>query len=238
LTTCENHGLERSTLTMYREHVKLHINPYLGRLKLSHLSAPLVREFEDKLLVGEPAPGSTEGKARSAAMAKKIRTSLGSLTAEAQERGLVNRNVVRELRAGRKRGGERRADRRQNGKLKVGVDIPTPPEMSTFLAALRGRWKPVLLTAVFTGLRASELRGLRWDDVDLLKRELHVRQRADRYNKIGPPKSESGGAHRAAHLVRGERAQRAEAGLEDEGWSGVPQREGKADSTTNIVEFA
>ena len=49
-----------------------------------------------------------------------------------------------------------------------------------------------MLTAVFTGLRASELRGLRWADVDLAKRELHVRQRADRYNEIGAPKSESG----------------------------------------------
>ena len=150
LKTCEQHALERSTLTMYREHVRLHINPYLGRLKLSHLSAPLVREFEDKLRAGEPAPGSTEGKARSPAMAKKIRTSLGSLIAEAQERGLVNRNVVRELRAGRRRGGERRADRRQKGKLRVGVDIPTPNEISRFLAALEGRWRPILLTAVFS----------------------------------------------------------------------------------------
>jgi integrase len=52
--------------------------------------------------------------------------------------------------------------------------------------------RPLLLTAVFTGLRASELRGLRWDDVDLKKAELHVRQRADRYNAIGKPKSHSG----------------------------------------------
>jgi integrase len=48
------------------------------------------------------------------------------------------------------------------------------------------------LSAIFTGLRASELRGLRWADVDLKKGELHVRQRADRYNAIGAPKSESG----------------------------------------------
>ena len=41
-------------------------------------------------------------------------------------------------------------------------------------------------------MRASELRGLRWKDVDLKKNELHVRQRADRYNTIGVPKSESG----------------------------------------------
>ena len=49
----------------------------------------------------------------------------------------------------------------------------------------------MLLTAIFTGLRASELRGLRWVDVELPKCRLHVRQRADRYNKIGPPKTKA-----------------------------------------------
>jgi integrase len=46
--------------------------------------------------------------------------------------------------------------------------------------------------AIFTGLRASELRGLRWIDVDFKSSEVHVRQRADRYREIGPPKSEAG----------------------------------------------
>jgi integrase len=49
-----------------------------------------------------------------------------------------------------------------------------------------------MVTAVFTGLRSSELRGLRWTDVDLVKGEVHVRQRADCYNTMGPPKSWSG----------------------------------------------
>lgn len=48
------------------------------------------------------------------------------------------------------------------------------------------------MTLIFAGLRSSELRGLRWSDVDLKGGELHVRQRADRYNTIGKPKSESG----------------------------------------------
>jgi integrase len=60
------------------------------------------------------------------------------------------------------------------------------------VGALEGRWRPIILTAIFTELRASELRGLRWADVDLKKGELHVRQRADRDNAIGAPKSESG----------------------------------------------
>jgi integrase len=47
------------------------------------------------------------------------------------------------------------------------------------------------VTAVFTGLRASELRGLRWDDVDFDRGVLTVRQRADRWNTIGSPKSDA-----------------------------------------------
>jgi integrase len=48
------------------------------------------------------------------------------------------------------------------------------------------------VTAVFTGLRAGELRGLRWSEVDLRKAEVHVHQRADRYNEIAATKSEAG----------------------------------------------
>src|SRR5262249_27437665 len=55
-----------------------------------------------------------------------------------------------------------------------------------------GRWRPLLLTAIFTGLRASELRGLRWADIELKRGVLHVRQRADRHGKIGRTKSASG----------------------------------------------
>jgi integrase len=51
------------------------------------------------------------------------------------------------------------------------------------------KWRPLIMVAAFSGLRASELRGLRWRDLDLQKGLLHVRQRADRYNAIGSPKS-------------------------------------------------
>jgi integrase len=142
----------------------------------------MVREFEDKL--------ARDG--RSTAMVRKVHVSLSSLISDALERGLVTHNVVRELRARRKLGRERKAERRQRGRLKVGVDIPTREEIRAIVEAAEGRWRPLLLTAIFTGLRASELRGLRWQDVDLAKRELHVRQRADRYLAIGKPKSESG----------------------------------------------
>src|SRR5262249_32766264 len=48
------------------------------------------------------------------------------------------------------------------------------------------------ITAVFTGMRASELRGLCWQDVDLDGGVIHVRRRADLWGAIGNPKSKAG----------------------------------------------
>jgi integrase len=125
-------------------------------------------------------------------MVRKIIGSLGSLLADAQEQGLAARNAVRDLRRNRRRGRDQHAEKRQKGKLKIGVDIPTPDEIKAIITTVEGRWRPLLITAIFTGLRASELRGLRWKDVDLKTNEIHVRQRADRFNEIGKPKSAAG----------------------------------------------
>jgi integrase len=171
-------NLERSTLEAYQRHLALHIAPLIGGVRLAQLTAPMVRAFEDQLRAD-----------RSSAMVRKVLVSLSSILADAQERGLVAQNVVRSLRTRRPRGRERHANQRQKGKLKVGVDIPTLDEMRAIIAHLEGRWRPMLLTAIFTGLRASELRGLRWADVDLKRGEIHVRQRADRWRAIGRPKS-------------------------------------------------
>lgn len=184
--------LERTTIDGYRQHLDLHILPYLGGLKLSALTVATIRDWQDKLRKGTPAPGQEKAKPRTADMVKRVTGSLGSLLADAQERGHVGVNVVRSLKANRKRGKERRAERRAKGKLKIGVDIPTPAEIDAVLKVADGRWRPLLLVAIRCGLRASELRGLRWQDVDFKRSELHVHQRADAYNKIGPPKSESG----------------------------------------------
>jgi len=180
--TAERAGLEQSTIDQYRQHLNIHISPFIGAAKLSALNIPTVREFEDKL----------RENGRSPAMVRKVLVSLGALIGDAQERGKVARNVVRDMRGTRKRGKERHQERRQKGKLKIGIDIPAPQEIKAIVGALEGRWRAILLTAVFCGLRASELRGLRWSDVDFDKKQIRVHQRADRYNQIGRPKSEAG----------------------------------------------
>lgn len=184
ITSAEAAGLERTTVANYQTHIDLHIVPFLGQMKLSALNVPTVRNFEDQLREG----------GRTASTIKKVLVSLGSLLADAQERGLVGRNVIRELK-GRRKGTEKRLLERHKGKLKVGEDIPTREDIKAFVAALGGRWRPLFLTAIFTGLRASEIRGLTWPNVDFEKRQITVQQRADRFNEIGKPKSVSSERH-------------------------------------------
>src|SRR5262245_7041431 len=154
LQSSEAAGLERAFLANYRQLLNLHIIPLLGAVKLSRLTAPVVRAFEDKLAYD-----------RSPYMRRRVRSTLGAILPDAQERGLVGQNVVRALRARRRRGQERRADARQKGKLKIGVEFPAPNEIRAVIAALENsqtgisksprsrsglrRWRPPLLTASF-----------------------------------------------------------------------------------------
>lgn len=173
-------GLERSTVNQRRRHLDLHIAPLVGDMLLSKLTVPVIRDFEDRL----------RHQGRSPAMIRKAVGSLGSILADAQERGLAMRNPVRDMRGRRK--GDSKAERRHRKRLTVGEDIPAREEIKALVGALSGRWRPLLLTAIFAGLRSSEIRGLRWQDIDLDGRSISVNQRADEFGQIGPPKSATG----------------------------------------------
>jgi integrase len=183
LTSRANAGRERSTLDTYREHLELHIVPLIGATKLAHLTVPDVRRFEDRL----------REQGRSPAMVRKVLVSLSGIVADAMDRGSVTQNIMRNRRS------QQNSERHEN-RLEAGKDIPTPAEIRSIVPHLgSGRERSLLLTAIFTGLRASEIRGLRWADVDLSRGELHVRQRADRYATLGALKSK--GSRRTIPLL-------------------------------------
>src|SRR5262249_51774966 len=121
---------------------------------------------------------------------KRVLGALKAILKDAKRRGNVAQNVAADVNVG--------LSARHKPRLKIGVDIPTRDEISRILhAAPDGRARALITTAALTGLRASELRGLRWQDVEEPRASaqhgiIHVRQRADRYNQIGRPKSASG----------------------------------------------
>lgn len=170
----ERDGLERSTTQEYRRALDHYIGPRIGAVKLSRLTVAGVKDFEARL--------QKDGK--SAAMTKKALVCLGALLSHAYEAGLVAQNVARGINPRRRRGLAKRH--------RTTAAIPTKEEVRAILDASAGRWRPLLLVAIFTGLRASEIRGLRWADVDLKAKTLTVSQRADAWGTIGSPKSDSG----------------------------------------------
>jgi integrase len=173
LETSELEKLERSTMQQYRSHADLHIKPLIGTTRLARLTTPGVESFRDELL-----------KSRSRPMARKVLASLKSILAEAQRRGLIAYNAASPVKVDIRK--------REQRKLAIGRDFPSKTEIQAILEGAEGRWRPLLITAVFTGMRASELRGLSWGDVDLERKLIHVRQRANLWSEIGSPKSAAG----------------------------------------------
>lgn len=179
---------ERSTTRQYAYHVRLYLVPMLGPVKLGQLSQARVMAFRDELL-----------EALSRPLARKVLASLKGILSEAQDRGLVAINHAAKVRIGN----ATRDD-------ETGADVPAIADIKAILAKLDElavpdgtpigaitskawrRRRVLLCAAIHTGMRASELRGLAWDAVDLRKGVIHVRQRADEWGVIGPPKSKAG----------------------------------------------
>nr|WP_233252632.1 site-specific integrase [Maritimibacter sp. 55A14] len=144
-----------------------HIDKKIGGLLVAEISRGDVREFVDDL--------QDAGVSRS--MTKKVLASLRSALSEAVEREWVAHNVAREVKLKR----NRREDEERT--------IPTKDEIRTMIDKAPDQHRPLIVTALFTGMRISELRGLTWDCVDFDKTVIRVEKRADRFNSMGKPKS-------------------------------------------------
>lgn len=166
--------LEQATIAMYEQMVRLHITPFMGTLKLTELTQPRLQEFVDQL----------RDNGRSLSMRRRVVTSLKTLLSFAQARGYVVHNVAKDFRM-KSRAAEREV-------RDIREEIPSKAELRTMMDKAPARWRALIVVAIFTGMRASEIRGLAWGHVDLDEGIIHVRQRADAWNTIGFPKSRAG----------------------------------------------
>lgn len=144
LTDVKAHdGTRGSTLARYRQVVRVHLAPGLGRVRLDQLTARDVQRF----LVGRSAVLSPASVVKVHAV---LRVALG----DAERLELVARNAARSVRAPRLARQERR--------------VLTPAEARRFLDLVAtDRLEAVIVLAVTLGLRRGEVLGLRWADVDL-----------------------------------------------------------------------
>jgi len=164
----------------YRQALDLYLLPRLGHVPLQDLRAP---DF-DKLYRDLLASGGQGGRSLSMTSVHHVHAVTNKMLNDAERKGLVTRNVARLADAPSLTTARAKAPEMQ---------VWTPAELSTFLRSIEGSHNEALFrTIAMTGVRRSEVAGLRWCDVDLKRGALVISQAAtqvDGVEQIDTPKS-------------------------------------------------
>lgn len=169
VTYSEAEKLQRSTVKRYRELGDIHLKPRLGARKLSEITLQMVKDLKVELLGDLSRP-----------MAAKVLNHLSMVLNHAVEMGRVGKNIARTVKVEKPK---------RDSKL---IEPPDRADLKAMIKAATDDERALIMVLIVTGLRSSELRGLRWQDIDLKAATITVAQRADEWGVIDVPKSEAG----------------------------------------------
>lgn len=131
------------THAYYEKHVRVHLKPHIGDVRLDRINSLIVKGLYAKLSDVEVSPASQN----------KIGTTLGVALAHAVEAGLIPHNPARDVKKPRA--------------PKFESIVWTAKQLVQFLGAVKNdRLYPLFVLAVDAGMRQGELFGLLWRDVD------------------------------------------------------------------------
>lgn len=164
---------ERSTYQAYERHSRLHLQTHsIAQTRLSKLTGPDCADFARWL-----------ERNRTDDMAARVLFFLRLAIDHARTKGWITADPVSGVKI---RAASERVEPEQ-------LDIPPKAHLKALLDASASDPQTDAMVALlmFCGLRASEVRGLTREDLTLHKSGNHVRirQRADQWQRIGPPKS-------------------------------------------------
>ncbi len=147
------HQVKTSSFHCYDNSIRLHVVPSLGKHRLSKLTPQHVQQFyTQKLKAG-----------LSSTTVRQIHLILHRALKDAMRMGMIQRNVTEMVKPPRNR--------------KVEMKTLDARQAALFVDAANGeRLEALFVLAITTGMRQGELLGLRWQDVDIDKGILHVRQ--------------------------------------------------------------
>ncbi len=165
LTDSAKDTVKQTTYESYERLVRIHLVPTLGRIKLKNLTPAHVRGlYREKLDSG-----------LSASSVQRIHALLHKALKQAVNDGLIPRNATEAVKPPQVRREE--------------IHALTPEQVKAFLEAARGdRLEALYVLAIHTGLRRSEILGLKWTDVELDTGNLSVQPSLDRGGTFNPPK--------------------------------------------------
>jgi integrase len=154
------------TLDLYRSQLQRHLLPRLGRRRLALIAADDIVTVMRALQADGLSPWTV----------KRILGSLSCVFTFALRRGYIATHPFHRL--------ER--DERPHP-LRSDQRVLSRSELTRLFAACPRRYRPLLLTGAYTGMRLSEVLGLSWDDVDFPAGVIHVRHQLARGRRGVPP---------------------------------------------------
>lgn len=155
----KSNSLKATTVDTYRTHIEKYLKPELGRHKLRELRPEHIYTMLDVVQEG-----------RSAAMVHRVRSTLRAALGAAVKERLLTWNPARDLEMPKE--------------IRAKVRPWDPEEIGAFLDGhTDNRLMPLFHVIAYCGLRRGEGIGLRWDDVDLVKRTLNIRQQIVQVNR-------------------------------------------------------
>ena len=159
---------ERSerTLDHYRQQYKTHLEPRFGRLPVQRVTPEHVASLLSDLRSKGKKPWTIKG----------IYTLLGSILGHAVTRNLIAESPLKRL----------SRSERPKARSSTKPRVLSHEEIRRLLDKAVPSYRSLLATAVFSGMRLSELLGLRWQDVDLDAGLIRVRAQLSRAAKAKP----------------------------------------------------
>jgi integrase len=165
-------SLGSQTIANHSININRHIIPLIGDVQLTELNVHHIEKFL----------GNLRDKGLAEATIKKIFSIVSSSLISATKKDMIQKNVASF------------ADNKPKVKRKQ-VDVWDEFEVKRFLEFVSGantRYYTALHLAIATGMRQGEILGLRWQDVDLVRRQITVNQTLSHDGKeFGQPKTES-----------------------------------------------
>lgn len=155
--------LAKSTIRDYVSAINK-LNDRFGHIYLSELTPSMVKSWIASLEI-------------SSKRINNVMTPLRMIYKDAYEEEIIHKNPLLRIK-----------------NLPVQTREPEPfnqKEIANILKQLSGQEHNLIKTAFWTGMRTSEIIGLRWEDIDFAKRQIHIRNVIVR-NTEKPPKTRSG----------------------------------------------
>lgn len=163
-----------STCRDYEGSIRNHLVPYFGNVELRHITREMVQRYLADKARSQKADGTPTWTPKTI---NGTLVPLREMLSHAVDWGYLESSPAAMVKPLRREPTER--------------EVLSPDELAVVLDAAEGQYALLFRMAALLGLRRGELLGLRWDDLELDRRRLHVRQTYTNTG-FGSPKSRAG----------------------------------------------